>query len=289
MNYPRISFLIPSFNHSKYVCGALDSIHADAGDLDYEILLLDDGSTDNSRALIEAWQARHPEVPLRATFRENRGVSATLNQLVGMSTGDVIRLCASDDAIAAGSSRKFLEVFAATDAQVLAGDAWVIDDEGKVVGDSAIRLNGGDPVKMRSQEGLKREIVVNWSIPGPCFAIRRKVYEAVGLYAEDLPIEDWDFFLRVVAQCSIAFVNEQVSYYRIHGNNASRTADVKRRIRNLTAQLTAGRRRAPLFRGELRRALDRECAVLELKVAYLSRALPAMTIAGLKYVRGLLT
>lgn len=287
MENTRISFLIPSYNHGKYVCHTLDSIRADAEGLDYEILLIDDGSKDDSRTLIDAWHAANPEAPLHVTYRENRGVSATLNQLVSMASGGIVRLCASDDAVVAGSSARMLAAFGESDAQVLAGDAWVMGDDNQIVGESAIRANGGEPSKMTTEAGLKMEIVANWSIPGPCFAIRREVYGIVGNYAEDLPIEDWDFFLRVVAQCRMRFIGGQVSYYRIHGTNASRTADVARRIRNLRAQLAAGRRRAPLLQGKLRVALDRECAILELKVAYLSRSLPLMGAAGWNFVRGM--
>jgi glycosyltransferase involved in cell wall biosynthesis len=269
----RISFLIPSFNHSKYIGHTLDSIYSDAEGLDFEIIVIDDGSTDDSRSTIEDWRKRHPLVDIKITYRENRGVAATANELIRQASGDVIRCCASDDGVYAGSSLKIINRFKEGDDLVLVGDAWVIDENGTIIGDSAIELSGGVPSRMETPEGLKEEIVANWSIPGPCFAVRRQVYEAVGYYAEDLPIEDWDFFLRVAALCPMRFVGEYFSYYRVHPGNTSRTSNLAKRVRNLNAQLTAGRRRSHLFRGRLRLLLECECLQLKLKILVLRSAI----------------
>lgn len=262
----RISFLIPSFNHSKYIRHTLDSIYTDAASLDFEIILIDDGSEDDSRSVIDAWCELHPSVDIKVGYRENRGASATANELVQQASGDIIRCCASDDCIFAGSSARIIRKFEESDALVLVGDALVINDAGSIISKSAIELNGGVLDKMQSLDGLKKEIVFNWSIPGPCFAMRKQVYDVVGLYAEDLLIEDWDFFLRVVALCPIQFIDVHFSYYRIHSRNTSRTLNITRKIRNLNAQLTAGKRRAYLFKGSLRWMLEIELFRLILKI-----------------------
>jgi glycosyltransferase involved in cell wall biosynthesis len=262
----RISFLIPSFNHSRYIGCTLDSIQTDADGLNFEIIIIDDGSTDDSRLIIDAWCKLHPLVNIRVTYRDNRGASATANELVRQASGEVIRFCASDDGVYAGSSFKIIQRFKESDALVLVGDAFVVDDAGKIVGNSAIKLSGGVPSRMQTLEGLKKEIVTNWSIPGPCFAIRKQVYEIAGFYAEDLVIEDWDFFLRVAALCPIQFVNEYFSYYRVHAGNTSRTSNIAKRVRNLNAQLTAGKRRSYLFNGWLRVLLEFQCIRLKLKI-----------------------
>lgn len=265
----RISFLIPSYNHSEYIGYTLDSIFADAGSLDYEIIIIDDGSIDESKLIIESWRNLHPKVDVKVTYRENRGLCATLNELAHQASGEIIRLCASDDAIYLGSSQKIINFFEGSSALVLVGDALVIDSFSNVTCHSAITLNGGEIIKMRTTEGLRQEIVSNWSIPGPCFAMRRQVYDIVGYYSEDLLIEDWDFFLRVVALCEIQFVDGYFSYYRIHGLNACKTTDVVRRIQNISSQRTAAIRRLPLFNGLLRLMLLWEKTLLGLKIVYL--------------------
>jgi len=269
----RISFLIPSYNHCRYIIYTLDSIYTDAETLDYEIIVIDDGSTDASICKIDFWCKLHPNVDIKVTYRENRGLSITLNELVRQASGDIIRCCASDDGVYEGSSSKIIKIFKESDVLVLVGDSFVIDDADNLIESSAIKLSGGVPNKMRKPEGLKKEIVANWSLPGPCFAMRKQVYEVVGFYAEDLVIEDWDFFLRVAALCPIQFVNEHFSYYRVHSGNTSRTLNIAKRVRNLNAQLTAGKRRSYLFHGQLRMLIEIQCVRLKLKIFVLRFAM----------------
>ncbi|MEQ1600070.1 MAG: glycosyltransferase [Methylotenera sp.] len=267
--YPKISFLIPSYNHSHYISYTLDSIVADASSLNYEILVIDDGSTDETKSKLESWCERHEEVDIKVTYRENRGLCATLNQLVHQASGDIIRLCASDDGIYQGSSLNIISAFEHSEAQVLIGDAFVVDDQGATVGSSAISLNGGNLLKMQTQAGLKQEIVANWSLPGPCVAMRKSVYGIVGYYSEDLLVEDWDFFLRLAALCQIQFLNTPFSYYRVHAANTCKTLSYERRFRNNCSQLAAGKQRCHLFAGKLRLLLKIECLILRMKIAYL--------------------
>ncbi len=266
----RISFLIPSFNHSAYIGYTLDSIYSDAEGLNFEIIIIDDGSVDDSRLVIDNWCKLHPLVDIRVTYRENQGVSATANELLRLSTGDVIRCCASDDAIFAGSSLRILEAFTNSDSLVLVGDAYVINSMGAIDGKSAIEMSGGVLSKLKTAKGLKEEIVANWSIPGPCFAMRRRVYEIVGYYAEDLLIEDWDFFLRVAALCPMQFVEGYFSYYRVHSRNTSRTSNLSKKVLNLNYQLIAGKRQLHLFEGKLRLLLSFECITLKAKIIIFS-------------------
>lgn len=265
----RISFLIPSYNHSNYISYTLDSIVADANSLDYEIIIIDDGSTDETKSRIQSWCERHPLVDIKVSYRENRGLCVTLNQLVRQASGEIIRLCASDDGIYKGSSLRIISAFENSEAQALIGDALVIDDQGVIVGNSAISLNGGNLLKMHTQAGLKQEIVANWSLPGPCVAMRKNVYGIVGYYSEDLLIEDWDFFLRLAALCQIQFLNTPFSYYRVHAANTCKTLSYERRFRNNCSQLAAGKQRCHLFTGKLRVRLEIECLILRMKIAYL--------------------
>lgn len=266
----RISFLIPSYNHSKYIEHALDSIVLDANLINYEIILIDDGSTDESKEVIELWRKINFNVNITAIYRENRGLCATLNELVSKASGDVIRVCASDDGMYAGSTLKLIKVLELSGVSVAVGDAIVIDEANNIISNSAITVNGGDVKKMsKSEYLLKHEIVSNWSLPGPCFAIKREVYQIVGNYSEDLTVEDWDFFLRVVALCSMQFVNEPVAYYRLHGENACKTKDINKRVLNTSSQKKASFRNLSLFKGFFFYLLLQEGIILNFKLFYL--------------------
>lgn len=282
---PLLSFLIPSYNHQDYVCQTLDSVLADtkSGCADFEIVLIDDGSTDCSVGIIRDWQSRHPDVPLTLVVRENLGLCATLNEMISLAQGDVIRLIASDDLIFPGSTQKVLQAFETTLAMAVIGDAPVIDGAGNVVANSGIEFNGGRKDAMNTPEGLRHEIVANWSIPGPCLAVRRSVYGMVGKYSEDLRVEDWDFYLRLVANDLAVFVDTPVACYRIHTSNASRTHQASRRIAALSSQVAAAEKRMGWFKGHERKLLQRERLLLQLKIRYLERDFLHMPAAMLRY------
>lgn len=267
----KISFLIPSYNHSKFIQYTLDSIVKDVKLLDYEIIVIDDGSTDDSKQIINAWCERNKDANIEKIYRENKGLCVTLNELVRKSSGELVRICASDDGVVIGSSAKILKKFESSLAlDVVVGDALTIDSNNNIINDSAVTQNGGNTKKMSQSEYLlKQEIVSNWSIPGPCFAIKKQVFKIVGDYSEDLVVEDWDFFLRVVASCSICFIHEPIAFYRLHETNSCRTQNIDKRILNISSQKTASYRYLNKFKGYLYLMLIKEFFILSAKLVFL--------------------
>ncbi|MEY3996189.1 MAG: hypothetical protein RL344_532 [Pseudomonadota bacterium] len=267
----KVSYLIPSFNHSKYIEYTLNSILSDSKSFNYEIILIDDGSTDQTKKIVIDWVKKNSAANIFYTFRENKGLCVTLNELVKKSSGNIIRLCASDDAIHLGSTERIITHFEKTSSLVLIGDAILFDSNNNEIQKSAIKFNGGNIHKMKlSQASLKQEIISNWSIPGPCFALKKEVYDIVGYYSEDLLIEDWDFFLRVVALTSIEYIDCPIAYYRTHDSNTCKTQNLNKRLLNLKSQKLAGLRNITLLKGTLKYLLIKEVIILILKISLLN-------------------
>lgn len=265
----KISFLIPSYNHSKFIQYTLDSIVKDAKLLDYEIIVIDDGSTDDTRIIIDTWRKNNSLINIIVLYCNNKGVSATLNQLVKIASGEVIRVCASDDMIYEGSSAYITETFIGSNISVLIGDALIVNAENKVISQSAIEKYGGNIKKMSTIEGIRQEIVCNWSIPGPCFALKKNTFKTVGGYSEDLLIEDWDFFLRVAAQCSIKYSDQLFSYYRVHPASATQSKNWSKRLKLNNSQVTAAWRNMHLYTGYLKFSLILQWLMLLLRSLYI--------------------
>ena len=90
-----LSVIVPNYNHAEHVSAALTAILAQRR-LPDEILLIDDGSTDHSRSLIEQWAAREPRI--RAIFNPvNLGAIATINDGIRAARGDYVCLLSADD------------------------------------------------------------------------------------------------------------------------------------------------------------------------------------------------
>jgi GT2 family glycosyltransferase len=94
MANPLVSVIIPTFNRAYCLGRAIDSVRTQTHQ-DTEILVLDDGSTDSTRALIE--QSYADDRRVRYSFHENRGVSATRNRGLSLARGDYVALLDSDD------------------------------------------------------------------------------------------------------------------------------------------------------------------------------------------------
>jgi len=90
-----ISVVMPNYNHAEFISTALDAVFAQEV-LPEEIIVVDDGSTDESRALIEQWVSREPRI--RAIFNSsNSGAIASINQGLHVARGKYVCLMAADD------------------------------------------------------------------------------------------------------------------------------------------------------------------------------------------------
>ena len=91
------SVLIPLFNAKKYIAECIDSVLAQDFS-DYEIVIVDDGSTDGSGAIADQYQEKHPQI-IRVIHKENTGVLLTRRKLLQEAKGDYILWVDSDDVV----------------------------------------------------------------------------------------------------------------------------------------------------------------------------------------------
>lgn len=269
VNKIRISYLVASYNHQKFIQKCLDSILTD-GEKDIEILILDDGSTDNSRELIGDWIQSYKNTAAKLMIQENRGISATLNTLVKNAQGRFLRVVASDDMLMPNSSNQLIELLEKSpDKLVAVGDVRTVDISGNVLFTSHMQSLGVDMSVY--EKDIQRAIIADWAICGPAGVFRKNFQELVGKYDENLVVEDWSMYLRLAAADKVAFLPQQVAYYRLHGGNSSRTKDVEKRILNLTSQRMAGQKGAAFFTRAYRILVKSRVALLDAKLSYLRK------------------
>lgn len=262
---PLVSYLVPSYNHEKFVTQTLDSLVTDNYPLK-EIILIDDGSNDRSYALIEKWKLENPDVNFKSLSRPNRGVSATLNELIDSSHGEFIRFCASDDLIIPGSTARLVRRLQVSKKAAIFGDCTVIDQAGHEIASSSIEFKHG--CREEYSRALSRAIIGNWAIVGPSILYARKAFEKKR-FDEALTVEDWDFYLRLLAAQELSFVDETVARYRIHGTNTSITSSRETRLRNLDSQLKAAQKNIAIFSPPEKWQLLAQSWLLRAKICYL--------------------
>ena len=265
---PLVSFVIPCYNHEAFIYQTLDSIRDDLH-TNKEILLLDDGSTDNSVLEVKRWIRDNPQVNIQLFEQKNSGVVPAINKLVGWSKGDYIRLFSSDDLNIPDSTTKLLLAIVKDGKYEAAfGDATVVDEAGVVVCTSAIQFQKKN--KEIYRKDLGRALIMEWGVSGPCILYSRKgFFDVLGGYNETLAIEDWYSYLKFHSMGKIRFIDENVVFYRVHNSNSSRTPDSAKRLKNQQSHLDTINLVLPLFEGREKEFLLCKSLLTVAKMRYL--------------------
>jgi len=250
---PLVSVLIPAHNHARWIIETLESVL----DEDYrplEVIVIDDGSQDETLARVRGWATLHPEIEVRSFGRENRGITRTLNELLASARGQYVVPLASDDRLLPGGIQRRIDALRAVPgARAIFGDCHVIDESGERVADSGLTdLYSANKNRLRTNIGA--EIISNWGVPGPVLLAERAGLVSAGGYDESLHVEDWDLYLRLAARSWLTFVDVPVAEYRRHSGGAS--AQIS--LRHAQEMYAVARRSVRLYRGKNRLLMRRQ-------------------------------
>lgn len=222
---PLVSIIVPMYNHASYIEFTLESF-LNEGYLRLEVVILDDGSTDQSFSVAEQWFQNHPNAFEHVILerQENQGITKTLNSLVSLSSGSFISMVASDDALLPGGLQVRVQALQARpDWLAVFGNCVIIDNHNNLTADDGLKKLGNSNFAALCDDRLRaRELILRWSVPGPVLLSRREVFDeqmGIGLYNPSLFFEDRDFYLRLLAKNALGFINFPVAAYRLHGSN----------------------------------------------------------------------
>ena len=209
---PTISVVIPTYNRAETIEQALESVYAQTC-TDYEIIVVDDGSTDGTDALL-AKHARGNKV--RSIYQANAGVSAARNRGVEMAGGRYIAFLDSDDLFVADKLAKQLAVFGA------------MPDLGFVHANFAKFNDAGEDLGVRDMSHFQGRvypwILQEWSalMALPSLLVRRDVFFEVGGFDETITWgEDIDLYFRIARRYNLGMVPEVLCKVRVHPGSAS--------------------------------------------------------------------
>jgi glycosyltransferase involved in cell wall biosynthesis len=210
---PLISVCMPVYNAERYVAEAIQSILGQTL-REFEFLIIDDGSTDGSRRILEDYAAREPRI--RLTCRANLGLVATLNELIDQAEGEFLaRMDADDIAMPERFRRQVDYLRGHPNCSVVGCRARVIDPDGDPLCDWFVE----QPHEVI--DDLLLQVGVSSVICHPSVLMRRDAVMAVGKY-RDFPIEEEiDLFLRLAESGRLAILPEVLLKYRQHPENFS--------------------------------------------------------------------
>lgn len=223
---PRVSVVIPSYNHAAFVVEAARSVLGQTL-ADLELVVVDDGSTDDSLAVLRGLA----DARLHVHQQPNQGAHAAINAGLARARGEVLAVLNSDDAY---HPERLARAVAALDADPAAGlvgsHIEVVDAAGHRLGikhgprDLAPWPLPHPERSFRAGDDLRAALLTEnfWSTTSN-FVFRRALWERVGPFRPLRFTHDWDFALRAAALAPAVLLPEPLLRYRVHDANTIRS------------------------------------------------------------------
>lgn len=210
---PKITVIIPVYNADKYLAASIQSI-LDQDYKDYELIIIDDGSSDNSLGIMKTFKDH------RITIIENginKGLIYSLNYAINIARGKYIAHMHADDiAIPSRLSKQFAQLELNPEIDILAGFINLINSNGEYTGIWELDH------KANSRNVIKKEMAYYCCIAHPSVMGKTSVFKKHLYYPAQKNIEDYDIWLRMIADdVIIEKLNEPILNYRVHNQSTT--------------------------------------------------------------------
>lgn len=226
---PKISVIVPVYNTEKYVEKCLKSI-AEQKMNDLEIIIVNDGSTDNSEIIIKQWIEKNKEnIKIKYLNKKNGGLSETRNFALPYATGKYISFIDSDDYIDS-NLYSHLEQFMDDNVDLIKFKMQTVDKDGNILE----KLDGPVFEKCTGEEGYEKLCTNDRFLDPACiYLYRTEFYKSnnfkykVGAYHEDFGLTS----LIILKAKSFVSTNEYGYYYLQSDNSITRNQNYDKEIK----------------------------------------------------------
>lgn len=263
MTGPVVSVVIPTYNRASLLPRAIESVIAQTV-VDWELVLVDDGSTDGTPELVESFASRLGDrwVYLR---QQNRGASGARNRGIDAARGEFVAFLDSDDEFAPQKLEKQLELFRGRpDLGLVYSDYAIIDEVGRALGTAfdtkfplarTVWCQAVTPTSFACNDALFETLLRGYFVSTITGLVRRSVLRNGIRFSESHSYaEEWLFFLEVARATRAGFVDEPLSIHHYTPQSLAR-ADKHRNLMGMRSLLQEMLRRFPDVRFRDRRSL----------------------------------
>jgi len=213
-----VSVIIPTYNRAKIIKKSIDSVLAQTYQ-DIEIIIVDDGSKDNTKELIES--LNNPKI--KYFYQENAGASAARNTGIKNASGQFIAFLDSDDVWLSEKLEKQLDVFKNNENIdiVYSGFKWIEETGDKY------EINRFKNYKTKKE--FAKFLLCNMLPICPIVMIKKSVFDNIGVFDENLIVaEDWEFCLRALPHHNFYYIDEVLTHFYRNNKSLSATADIEK-------------------------------------------------------------
>ena len=208
---PLVSVIVPVYNAENYLAECIESVQTQ-GYMNYELLLVDDGSTDKSAIICDDYASKNPKIVV--VHKVNGGVSSARNTGIDLSTGQYVMFLDADDYLVPGSLRVLIEAAEKFEADIVGG--LTVDNSYLWKGDS-------DFIIWRSTEGIEQSLKDNPFTYAAWAKIYRKEVIGNTRFCEEFKINEDSLFVFEVLCKQPKFIGlkDEIYGYRNNVDSAS--------------------------------------------------------------------
>jgi hypothetical protein len=233
---PTVSVIVPSYNHARFLHRRVRSVLRQSFQ-DFELILLDDGSTDESRAILSEY-ASDPRVRLELNEVNSGGVFRQWNRGVSLARGKYVWIAESDDDAEPDLLQYLVAVldgnpsvtFAYCRSQCISGEDQALGFADAIYLSSLDARRWATDFRADGQEECRTHLVRCNTVPNASAVLFRKMaYEQVGGADESLRLcGDWKLWASLALIGQVAYVAKPLNYFRIHQASVTSTVDQAR-------------------------------------------------------------
>ncbi len=210
---PKVSVIIPTYNRGNFIVAAIESVLAQ-NYRDFEIIVVDDGSTDNTQLQLKPFKEKLNNGRIRYFYQPNQGIACARNTGIRCSQGEYIAFLDSDDLWLGDKLKIQTEILDGNPAIGLTYASMIIYDEKG-------NYRGLKPSKV---SGTNFQELIEWGghYPTSTIMLRKDCFKRVGLFDENFArLEDFDMWLRISRLYRIfPVIDQPLGIYRWHDNNS---------------------------------------------------------------------
>lgn len=227
----KVSVVIPAYNHETFIGPAIDSVLQQSMQ-DFELIIVDDGSTDNTASVIQSYQDKR----IHYFHQENQDAFNTINRGISLARGEFIAILNSDDVYTLDRLQRMLDVQKETDAMCIISDVIPISDSGEEFTDPEFGWNvwhqKNRKFYAKSGDLYTAFLKGNFMVTTSNIFMATEAAKKVGKFCSLRYLHDYDFIFRMMLEFpeGVHYLqDEKLLYYRIHdGNTLSEAAIIGR-------------------------------------------------------------
>ena len=207
---PKATIMVSVYNAEEFIGGALESAINQSYSGPYEVLVINDGSTDDTRGKIQWYKKRDDKI--RLINQENVGIGRSRNSLLNNSRGEYLLGLDGDDVLESEALEKVVETFERN------------PSFGMIYTNQREIDKKGDEIGRREREvchSYFNDLVYHCHFPGHLRAFSKNSLDGVRFNDEFKTAEDWDFLLKVIQKTKVLHIPETLYSYRINNSGLS--------------------------------------------------------------------